>query len=114
MNLPFSTMKSLQLLLATVVFVPVTLLAQVPQATRPSTIPIQRSEGIDAAATASLKHFDLDFPGGTPREFVAAISKAMGRPLNVVIPESNADVPIMPIKVSNVTVPELFRAIQSA
>ena len=73
-----------------------------------------KPETIDGASAASLKHFDLDFPGGTPRELVAAISKAMGKPLNVVIPESNADVQIMPIKVSNVTVPELFRAIQTA
>jgi hypothetical protein len=85
-----------------------------PRAQVNPVIQANKPETIDGAAAASLKHFDLDFPGGSPREFVAAISKAMGKPLNVVIPESNADVQIMPIKVSNVTVPELFRAVQTA
>src|SRR5262245_58185183 len=101
-------MKSLLLLLTTVNLLSATSFAQ------NTTNRIIRSDAIDGAAAASLKHFDLDFPGGTPKEFVAAISKAMGKPLNVLIPESHAAVAIMPIKVSNVTVPELFRAIQSA
>jgi hypothetical protein len=60
---------------------------------------------------AKLKHFDLDFPGGTPAELVAAISQAMGKHLNVMIPPEHAKVRIMPVKVQGVTVPELFDAI---
>jgi hypothetical protein len=111
-------MKSfpLVIVLAIVAVTPAPLLAQDarPRAQVNPVIQANKPETIDGAAAASLKHFDLDFPGGSPREFVAAISKAMGKPLNVVIPESNADVQIMPIKVSNVTVPELFRAVQTA
>ena len=61
-----------------------------------------------------LKHFNLDFPGGTPRELVAAISKATSQHLNVIVPARQAGTKIMPIKVENVTVPELFRAIATS
>ena len=112
MNLLLSLMKSFPLLFALVIvaLVSAPLLAQ----NAPPRLLQQIPDAIDTASAASLKHFDLDFPGGSPREFVAAISKAMGKPLNVIIPESNADAQIMPIKVSSVTVPELFRAIQTA
>ena len=63
---------------------------------------------------ASLIRFDLDFPGGTPAQFIEAISKAMGKHLNVIVSRESSDANIMPIKVSNATVPELFRAIQAA
>lgn len=65
-------------------------------------------------ASADLKRFDLDFPGGTPDELVATISKAQGRHLNVIIPVAQAQTKIMPIKVVGVTVNELFIAIQMA
>jgi hypothetical protein len=61
-----------------------------------------------------LKRFDLDFPGGTPAEFAAAISKATGKHLNLIIPVEHADAKIMPIKVVGVTVKELFAAIEQA
>jgi hypothetical protein len=106
----------LVIVLAIATVAPAPLLAQDarPRAQGAQVIPANKPDAIDSASAASLKHFDLEFPGGSPREFVAMISQQMGKPLNVVIPESNADVQIMPIKVSNVTVPELFRAIQSA
>src|ERR1041385_5181360 len=38
-------------------------------------------------STAGLTRFSLDFPGGTPRELAAAIQKASGKPLNVIVPD---------------------------
>src|SRR5271165_6524870 len=38
----------------------------------------------------ALIRFNLDFQGGTPNELVAAIQKAMGRPLNAIVPEELA------------------------
>ncbi len=71
----------------------------------PAPIPAQ---GLD------LKHFDLDFPGGTPRQLADAISEATGKHLNLIVPDAHVDTPIMPIKVEDVTVPQLFAAIQTA
>jgi hypothetical protein len=67
-----------------------------------------------AAAGGELKRFDLNFPGGTPDQFVAAISTALGAPLNAIIPNEQRNTRIMPIKVFGVTVPELFSALESA
>jgi hypothetical protein len=67
----------------------------------------------EAARTGPTK-FDLDFPGGTPKEFVAAIQKAMGKPLNAIIPEEDADIKLPPLKMNNVNVPQLFAALQLA
>jgi hypothetical protein len=64
--------------------------------------------------TNSLPRFDLDFPGGTPKELVKAIEKATGRPLNAVIPDEYAALKICAIKVKNVTVPQLFEALKQA
>ena len=66
------------------------------------------------AESPDLKRFNLDFPGGTPGALVAAISKAIGKNLNVIIPASHADTKLMAFKVEAVTVPQLFAAIQSA
>jgi hypothetical protein len=66
------------------------------------------------AATRSLTKLNLDFPGGTPAQLVAAIQKAMGRPLNVVISEEYATWRLPPVKVNNVDVVQLFRAIEIA
>src|SRR5512146_3341295 len=61
-----------------------------------------------------LTQFSLDFPGGTPKELVAAIEKAMGRPLNVIIPEELASTKLPALKMSGVTVPQLFQALTAA
>ena len=58
-----------------------------------------------------LTKFNLDFPGGTPKELVAAIEKATGKPLNAIIPDENADTKIPALKMSNVDVPHLFNAV---
>jgi hypothetical protein len=74
---------------------------------------------IDAAnpqqkPTPELTKFNLDFPGGTPKELVAAIEKATGKPLNVIIPTDDADAQLPPLKMSDVNVQQLFRALEAA
>jgi hypothetical protein len=63
---------------------------------------------------SELTRFDLDFAGGTPAALVEAIEHAEGRPLNAIIPEDCAKVPIPALKMSGVTVPELFEALMRA
>lgn len=67
-----------------------------------------------ANAESKLTRFDLDFPGGTPRELAMAIQKAMNRPLNVIIPTEQADWKLPPLKMSGVNAAELFRALSAA
>jgi len=83
--------------------------AQIGQ--RPA-VPGQRSSSV--AASPDLKRFELDFAGGTPAELAAAISKATGKHLNLIIPNEHAQTRLMPIKVVGVTVAELFDAIRTA
>ncbi len=65
-------------------------------------------------APPALTRFDLDFPGGSPNDLVAAIEKAMGRPLNVIVPAECADLKLPPLKMKEVDVAQLFRALQEA
>lgn len=58
--------------------------------------------------------FDLDFPGGTPKELVAAIQKAMRRPLNAIVPEEFNDVRLPALKMDHVNVQQLFEALAAA
>jgi hypothetical protein len=67
-----------------------------------------------ATDTSQLTKFDLDFPGGTPKELVAAIQKARSKPLNAIIPEEHAGFILPPLKMNNVTVPQLFTALERA
>jgi hypothetical protein len=62
-------------------------------------------------APAKLTRFDLDFPGGTPAELATAISQAMGKHLNLVIPPNLAETKIGPLKLEGVTIPDVFRAV---
>ena len=64
--------------------------------------------------TAPLTKFDLDFPGGTPKELVAAIQKAMGRPLNAIIPDELAATKLPALKMNRVDVSQLFEALAAA
>ena len=60
-----------------------------------------------------LTKFNLDFPGGTPKQLVAAIEKAMGKPLNVIIAEEkNAKVTLPPMKVNDMDVAKIFKALE--
>jgi hypothetical protein len=58
--------------------------------------------------------FDIDFPGGTPKALVAAIEKAMGKPLNVIINKEDENVELPPLKMNDVYVPQLFAALEAA
>jgi len=62
----------------------------------------------------ALVKFDLNFPGGTPNELVAAIQKATGRPLNAIVNPEDANSQLPPLKMSGVTVPALFEALREA
>ena len=62
----------------------------------------------------ALTKFDLDFPGGTPKQLISAIQKSSGKPLNAIIPEEFADTKLPSLKMKNVDVNELFIALTSA
>jgi hypothetical protein len=65
-------------------------------------------------AEPSLTKFNLDFPGGTPKELVAAVEKAMGRPLNAIVPETLSHTMLPALKMRNVDVSQLFQALAAA
>ena len=67
----------------------------------------------NAPATPQLTKFSLDFPGGTPSQFVEAIQKAMGKPLNVIINKEDEDVNIPPLKMDDVLLTQLFNALEA-
>ena len=81
---------------------------------KPSEDSIWRFFVYNASQPQTLTRFDLDFPGGTPKQLVMTIEKATGKPLNVVIPAENADVQLPALKMNDVNVQELFRALTSA
>jgi hypothetical protein len=87
--------------------IPLALYGQTPQ-------PNQYSLGQTVQAAPPEIQFDLDFPGGNPKKFVAAIEKAMHKPLNTIVPDDCNDVQIPPLKMSDVTVKELFKALRMA
>jgi hypothetical protein len=70
--------------------------------------------GAPQADAPTLTKFNLDFPGGTPAQLVAAIEQAMGKPLNVIIStdEKSAKAKLPPIKVSELDVAKLFKTLQ--
>jgi len=74
----------------------------------------QRVAQASSQDQSKLTPFDLDFPGGTPAELVAAIEKATGKPLNAIIPTDDADTQLPPLKMNNVVVHRLFDALKAA
>jgi hypothetical protein len=74
----------------------------------------EKSPPAPQPAPPALTRFDLDFPGGTPAELAAAIQKAMGHPLNVIVPSDQANLKLPPLKLKEVDVAQLFRALQEA
>ena len=96
---------------------------QSPSAPRPATSPpaggnfSDRLQQVIQKAGApttepALTKFSLDFPGGNPKQLVAAIEKAMGKPLNVIIPMEHVDVKLPPLRMNNVDVRQLFQALE--
>jgi hypothetical protein len=61
-----------------------------------------------------LTKFNLDFPGGPPKELVAAIEKASGRPLNAIVPDEFADTRLPALKMNSINVAQLFQALEAA
>ena len=91
-----------------------------PGPTPPATMPapsfserVNRLMAAQQSDAADLSHFNLDFPGGTPKQLAAAIEKAMGKPLNVIVREDVANTELPPIRVNDVTVPQLFATLQA-
>jgi hypothetical protein len=76
--------------------------------------PSQMDDYVWVKATNSLTKFDLDFPGGTPKELVKAIEKATHKTLNVIIPDDNANLKIPAVSVKKVTVAQLFAVLESS
>jgi len=72
---------------------------------------IQARAGADLADAPALTKFNLNFPGGTPKELVAAIEKATAKPLNVIIQDEDAATKLPPIKVSELDVTKLFQTL---
>jgi hypothetical protein len=59
-----------------------------------------------------LPAFDLDFPGGTPADLVAAIQKASGKPLNAIIPDEYAGKQLPAMRMKGVNAAKLFEALE--
>jgi hypothetical protein len=57
---------------------------------------------------------ELDFPGGTPQQFIDAIQNATTEPLNAIVPEEHAHIQLPPLKMRNVSVTHLFEALKLA
>jgi hypothetical protein len=66
------------------------------------------------AVADDAPRFDLNFPGGNVREFVAAVTKALGKPVNVIIAKEAEATTIPPVEVYGVTVKALFEALGNA
>jgi hypothetical protein len=72
---------------------------------------VGRATQVDLPA---LTKFDLDFRGGTPKQLAVAIEKALGRPLNVIVPDEFADTKLPALKMNGVDVSQLFQALEAA
>lgn len=66
------------------------------------------------AAERQETRFDLNFKGGTPKQFIEAINAQAGLKVNVIIPNEEANAELPAIEVSGVTVPRLFQALTVA
>ena len=86
------------------------LLASLPAFGRPSS----PAAAVTETPLRQLTKFDLDFPGGTPGELVGAIQKALGRPLNAIVPPESADQKLPAFKITGVDVQQLFGAMRQA
>ncbi|HSH15304.1 MAG TPA: hypothetical protein VLD18_04665 [Verrucomicrobiae bacterium] len=66
------------------------------------------------AAERQETRFDLNFKGGTPKQFIEAINAQAGLKVNVIIPSEEANAQLPAIEVFGVTVPRLFQALTVA
>ena len=77
-------------------------------------IPRPGASSRDGGEPNSFTPFDLEFPGGTPAQLQDHIQGATGKPLNLIIPPEFAGAQLPPLTMKNVTVPQLFEAINLA
>ncbi len=105
-------MKNLLTWMAGLLAVSMTSVFAQPQLPPPPRLPA--GTPIPQQTSGELTRFNLDFPGGTPKELVAAIQKAMGKPLNAIVPDEYAEIKIPALKMSNVNVALLFTALEQA
>jgi len=91
-------------------------LQQVPQGLPQRAIPVPVGVPGFPGSTPGpeLTRFDLNFPGGTPKELVEAIEKTSGKPLNAIIPDELAKMRLPALKMNGVTAPQLFEALSAA
>ncbi|MCP5524430.1 MAG: hypothetical protein H7A46_23110 [Verrucomicrobiales bacterium] len=68
----------------------------------------------DSPAAKEARRFDLDFPGGPPEFLIRVIHEMAGLSVNAIIPEDVADTQIPAMSVKNVTLKQLFEAIEVA
>ncbi len=71
-------------------------------------------DAANAASATNLTRFNLDFPGGTPKDLIAAIEKATGKPMNVIIPNEDAPTQLPALKMYNVTFPQLSETLRQS
>ena len=89
-------------------------LQQVPQGLPQRAIPVGVPGFPGSTPGPELTRFDLNFPGGTPKELVEAIEKSSGKPLNAIIPDELAKMRLPALKMNGVTAPQLFDALSAA
>ena len=92
-------------------------LVAVPLASAQQTLPAQpgtaRTPGKPLAEQWQLTKFDLDFPGGTPKELLKAIEKGLGKPVNAIVPDECPDFKLPALKMHSVDLQQLFQALES-
>lgn len=76
--------------------------------------PDSSAEVTTSETLPALTKFDLEFPGGTPAELVAAIQRATGRPLNVIVQPKDAATVLPALQMKSIDVAQLFRALSEA
>lgn len=75
---------------------------------------VDPATGQPRATGSQETRFDLNFKGGTPKQFIEAINSQSGLKVNVIIPNEEADVQLPAIEVSGVTIQRLFQALTQA
>jgi hypothetical protein len=79
---------------------------------QPIVVGYDGQQEIIAQATNFTK-FNLNFPGGTPRQLVTALEKVTRESLNVIILDADAAVQLPSFKLNNVCLPELFQVLRA-
>lgn len=70
--------------------------------------------GLGPAPAKDARRFDLDFPGGTPEDLIVFLRERAGESVNAIIPDDVANTQIPAMSLRNVTLAQLFEAIEAA